>query len=169
MSPPPPSANGPAVQALYCDHHGWLLQWLRRRMAADEAAADLAQDTFLRVLQKPQLPDLREPRAYLTRIANGLMINLWQRRALERAYLEVLAGLPEPATPSEEQRQIALDALIRIDRLLDGLPARVREAFLLSQLDGLKYADIAQRLKVDVRTVKRWMVRAFAACLQGMD
>lgn len=138
-------------------------------MAADEGAADLAQDTFLRVLQKPELPELQEPRAYLTRIANGLMINLWQRRALERAYLEVLAALPEPLVPSEEQRQLALEALLRIDRLLDGLSSQVREAFLLSQLDGLKYAEIAQQMRVDVRTVKRWMVKAVATCLQGLD
>ncbi|MFT3763276.1 MAG: sigma-70 family RNA polymerase sigma factor [Pseudoxanthomonas sp.] len=157
------------VQALYRDHHGWLLGWLRRRMSADEAAADLAQDTFLRVLQKPQLPELQEPRAYLTRIADGLVLNLWQRRALERAYLEVLTSLPEPQAPSEEQRRIALDALIRIDRLLDGLPGRVREAFLLAQLDGLKQANIARRMNVDVRTVKRWMVKAIATCLQGLD
>lgn len=164
-SPPAP----PSLHALYREHHGWLLGWLRKRLSADEAADDLAQDTFLRLLQKPALPALQEPRAYLSRIANGLVINLWQRRSLERAYLDVLATLPEPLQPGEEQRQIALEALLRIDRLLDSLPRRARETFLLSQLDGLRYAEIALHMGVTVRTVKRDMATAFAACLLAMD
>lgn len=166
-APPPPASD--SLKGLYAAHHGWLLQWLRRRMSADEAAADLAQDTFVRLLQKPSLPALEQPRAYLTRIANGLVINLWQRRALERAWLDVLANLPEALVPDEEQRQIALEALMRIDRLLDALPMRTREAFLLSQLDGLTYAVIAERFGVTERTIKRDIVCAMAACMQAME
>jgi RNA polymerase sigma-70 factor (ECF subfamily) len=169
MASAPPLPVSESLEGLYAAHHGWLLQWLRRRMSADEAAADLAQDAFVRLLQKPQLPALEQPRAYLTRIANGLVINLWQRRSLERAWLEVLASLPEAAVPDEEQRQIALEALLQIDRMLDTLPARAREAFLLSQLDGLTYAAIAQRFGVVERTIKRDIVLAMAACLAVMD
>lgn len=169
MASVPSSPLSEAVHGLYQAHHGWLLQWLRRKMSADEAAADLAQDTFVRLLQKSQLPTLDQPRAYLTRIANGLVINLWQRRGLERAWLEVMASLPEALVPDEEQRQIALEALMQIDRLLDALPPRTREAFLLSQLDGMTYAAIAQRLGVVERTIKRDIVCAMAACMAAMD
>ena len=158
-----------SVQTLYSDHHGWLHAWLRSKLGNAADAADLAQDTFVRLLQKPSLPALEQPRAYLTRIANGLVINLWQRRALERAWLDVLANLPEALVPDEEQRQIALEALVRIDRLLDALPMRTREAFLLSQLDGLTYAVIAERFGVTERTIKRDIVCAMAACMQAME
>ena len=49
--------------------------------------------------------------------------------------------------------------------MLNGLPPKVREAFLLSQLDGLTYAQVAQRLDVTVRTVKRYMAQAFEQCI----
>ena len=49
--------------------------------------------------------------------------------------------------------------------LLDGLPARARAAFLLSQLEGLAYADIAQRLGVSVSMVKKYMLQAMAHCM----
>ncbi|THF60184.1 sigma-70 family RNA polymerase sigma factor [Pseudothauera rhizosphaerae] len=163
------SALHQQVETLYAGHHNWLRGWLLKRLGDSCTAADLAHDTFVRLLTRQEAVAIEEPRAYLTCIANGLVINLRQRRALERAYLEVLAGLPEPMAPSAEQRQIAIDALMRIDRLLDGLPARVREAFLLSQLDGLKYAEIALQLNVDLRSVKRYMAKAFAACLLGLD
>ncbi|MEG0885070.1 MAG: sigma factor-like helix-turn-helix DNA-binding protein, partial [Janthinobacterium sp.] len=55
--------------------------------------------------------------------------------------------------------------LHRIDAMLDGLGAKVRTAFLLSQLEGMAYADIAARLRVSERTVKRYMVQAYAQCI----
>ena len=36
--------------ALYAEHHRWLLGWLRQRLGCLHDAADLAQDTFIRVL-----------------------------------------------------------------------------------------------------------------------
>ena len=73
---PPASLRAPLdpVQALYREHHGWLLALLRRRLRCPDGAADLAHDTFVRVLLRPEvLPGLREPRAYLTTIARGLL------------------------------------------------------------------------------------------------
>ena len=40
-----------AVKDLYCDHHGWLKGWLRQRLGNSCDAADLAQDTFVRVIK----------------------------------------------------------------------------------------------------------------------
>ncbi|MRT32423.1 sigma-70 family RNA polymerase sigma factor, partial [Xylella fastidiosa subsp. multiplex] len=76
---------------------------------------------------------------------------------LEQAYLEQLAAMPEPLAPSPEDRLLVIEALHRIDAMLDALPARTRTVFLLSQLEGLGYEEIAQRLEVSVRTVKRDM------------
>ena len=45
------------------------------------------------------------------------------------------------------------------------MPARVRQVFLLSQLDGLTYAQIAEQLQVSLITIKRDMRTAFLACL----
>src|SRR5690606_40403318 len=79
------------IESLYCDHHGWLQAWLRRRLGNSSDAADLAHDTFLRILGRGQREQIWEPRAYLATIANGLVVSHWRRRELERAWLEALA------------------------------------------------------------------------------
>lgn len=43
------------VRALYLDHHAWLINWLRKRLYQADSAQDLAQDTFVHLLGKPQL------------------------------------------------------------------------------------------------------------------
>lgn len=160
-----------SMHTLYRDHHGWLQNWLRKKLDNAFDAADLAQDTFVRVWsawQKHDLPDLNEPRAYLCTVASRLLVSHWRRRSLETAYLDALAALPPTHVPSTEQRLLVLEALQEIDALLDSLAPRVREAFLLAQLEGLTYAEIAQRQGVSDRTVKRHIAKAYEQCLLSM-
>ncbi|MGO1540173.1 MAG: sigma-70 family RNA polymerase sigma factor [Luteimonas sp.] len=152
------------VQVLYRQHHGWLETWLRRRLGSSAQAADLAQDVFVRLLSRPQLEQLRAPRAYLSTIAHGLMVNHLRRQAIERAYLDVLASRPDLHAPSPEDVRLAMEALEDIARMLDGLPSRVRRIFLLSQMDGWTYPRIAGHLGLTVNVVQKAMVRAMAAC-----
>lgn len=154
-----------AVSHLYHVHHGWLHGWLRRKLGCSHHAADLAQDTFVRVLMRDDSLTMREPRAYLTTIANGLLIDHWRKRDIERAWLESIANRQEAVAPSPEQRLLVLDTLYRIDRMLASLPERVRQAFLLAQIHGLTYACIAGRLQVSERMVKKYMAQAMLACI----
>ncbi len=152
------------IEGLYVDHGGWLRSWLRRKLQDPGTAADLAHDTFVRVLAKDALPEMREPRALLTTIAHGLVLNLRRRQRIERAYLEALALLPEPQVPSPETQSILLETLLEIDRLLDALPRPVRQAFLLSQIDGRPQSEIAVELGISIPTVKRYIARALVHC-----
>lgn len=152
------------VQALYRDHHRWLRDWLRLKLGCSHNAADLAHDTFVRLLGRKERADPRDPRAYLATIAQGLVVDFFRRNALERAYLASLAALPEPQVPSPEERAIVLEALVAIDAMLDGMKPAVRQAFILSQLEGLTYAQIAARLDVTVRTVNNYMIKALEHC-----
>ena len=66
------------VHILYSDHHRWLLGWLRSRLGCSQQAADFAQDTFVRILGRSdaelQIEAIREPRSFLTTIANRVLI-----------------------------------------------------------------------------------------------
>ncbi|MES2187316.1 MAG: sigma-70 family RNA polymerase sigma factor [Pseudomonadota bacterium] len=154
-----------AVAALYSDHHGWLRGWLLRRLGCREQAADLAHDTFLRLLTRAEpLGRLEEPRAFLTTVAQRVLSNHWRRQKLEAAYLEALVLAPPSYAPSPEERALLLETLVELDRLLGGLPLPVRRAFLLTQLDGMGHAEVAATLGISITTVKRYLVRAGERC-----
>ncbi len=156
----------PLAHRLYVDHQGWLNGWLRRQLGCSQKAADLAQDTFVRVLSKDHgLDAIREPRAYLHTIAKGLLINHWRRKQIEQAYLDALALQPEAVMPSPESQALTIETLMQVDAMLTRLPHKVRRAFLLSQLHGLTYAAIAVELEVSERMVKKYMAQAMLHCL----
>lgn len=155
-----------AFHDFYYNHHSWLKQWLSRRLGSSWDAADLCQDTFTRVLASSQcVGEIQEPRAYLKTVGKRILINFYNRRSLEDAYMDALAGLPEASAPSPEQRWLILEVLQALDELLDGLPRLVRRAFLLSQLEGLSYREIAEQFSVSERTIKRYMAQAYEHCL----
>ncbi|MDD1014994.1 sigma-70 family RNA polymerase sigma factor [Pseudomonas rubra] len=159
-----PSAPSSSLEGLYVDHHNWLTGWLRRRLGCPDSAADLAQDTFMRLLQARDTPLLNEPRAFLTTVAKRVLCNHYRRQDLERAYLQALAQLPEALAPSEEHRAIIFETLLELDRLLDGLPLPVKRAFLMAQVDGLSYSEIAAQLGISLATVKRYLNKAAMRC-----
>lgn len=165
------SATADTVQALYLQHHGWLVARLRRKLGCGWDAADLAQNTFLRVLTARGLPpeQVAEPRAYLTTIAQRLLSNHLRRRQIERAYLDALALLPEPVAPPPEVRLMVLETLEAIDRLLDGLPVVARKAFLLWRLEELTQEEIAAQLGLSRTSVRRHLAAAATRCYFGAD
>lgn len=159
------------IHTLYSDHAHWLLGWLRGRLGSTPDAADVVQDTYVRLMTSGRHPEPArrdESRAFLVQIAKGLVIDMHRRRRLEQAYLDALARLPEPEVPSQETRAILLETLVSIDAALDALPRRARTTFLLSRFDGLTYSEIATRQGIAVATVRKDMLRATQACLLAL-
>lgn len=151
-------------ESLYGTHHGWLKSWLTRKLQSAFDADDIAQDTFLRVMVSETLSTIRDPRSFLCTIAKRVMVDLFRRNALEKAYLEMLALMPE-GERSPEERESQLETLQLLDSMLDGLNGKTREAFLLSQLDGLTYSEIAHKLGVSISSVKKYVAKAVEHCL----
>ncbi|MFV0454287.1 MAG: sigma-70 family RNA polymerase sigma factor [Pseudomonas sp.] len=158
---------------LYQEHCSWLRGWLYRRLGSSSQAADLAQDVFVRLLgvqrREGVLPDLQQPRAYLATVGRRLLHDHFRRQSLEQAYLESLARLPEAAALSAEELTLVRETLEELDRLLQRLRPLVRQVFLLSQLEGLNYGQIARQLGIGERSVKRYMAQAFEACVLYME
>ncbi|WP_019882855.1 MULTISPECIES: sigma-70 family RNA polymerase sigma factor [unclassified Methylophilus] len=154
-----------SVESLYLNHQSWLKSWLRRQLYCSENAADLAHDTFIRVIAARNASQILEPRVYLATIARRVMVDYFRRSTLERAYLEALAAMPEPVQISAEERAIVIETLCEIDAMLDALGEKTRQVFLLSQLDGMTYPDIAEQMNLSVSSIKKYMARAIEHCL----
>lgn len=163
--PSPPQS----IAGLYGLHHGWLVNWLRGRLGCSQQAADIAQDTFLRVLladrRAPLAAQLVEPRHYLVTVAKRVMVDGFRRRSVEQAYLQLLAEQPEQYALAPEERLMLLETLQALDAMLSGLGPRVKQAFLLSQLQGLGYKAIAAQLGGTVSSVTKYIAKATEHCL----
>lgn len=157
------------LEILYREHHSWLWQWIKSRLDCDDEARDLTQETFIKLLVQNRAEDLRAPKAYLSSIARGLLIDVFRRRSVEKAYLDALTLQPEQHAISPELQHSIFETLMEIDQLLDSMSERGRQIFLMAQLDGLSYAEISRRLDISVNTVRKHFIRAMTQCLLILD
>ncbi|AOA57031.1 sigma-70 family RNA polymerase sigma factor [Acinetobacter larvae] len=156
----------PTVEHLYRDHHSWLYGWLKHRLQQDSLAADLAHDTFVKILQHQERYSLEQPRALLTTIAKNLSYRWWHRKQIEEAYLQQLQFIAPQYYPSPEQELQAIQLLVELYMLMDQLQQREQQVFIKWQIDGLCYAEIAEQLGVSLITVKRDMKKVMLCCLK---
>jgi RNA polymerase sigma-70 factor (ECF subfamily) len=164
-----PASITPLINTLYREHHGWLFAWLRKKLGCPHHAADLAHDTFIRILSLSHAPCLHEPRAYLTITAKRLIIDRARRRQIEQSYLAELALAAETMRnfPSPEEVLAVIQALTQISAALDGLAGKPRQAFLLHYLDGQTHAAVASQLGVSTRMIQKYLVQALVHCHQA--
>lgn len=153
------------VSTLYALHADWLQDWLRRYTRCSQRAADLAQDTFCRILEKREAASIRDGRGYLATVARRILIDDIRHREVERAYLAIHAArTSDVETLTPDRIAEAAQLLGAILRLLEGLPDKTRRAFIKIRFDGMRYADAARQLGVSERMVKRYVACAYAHC-----
>ena len=154
------------ITSLYNTHAGWLRGWLLRHTHCSHKAADLAQDTFCRLLERREVTAaVRTPRSYLATIARRLMIDDVRRARVEAAFLDAHAALMNGAVePGPDRIAEAVHELMAIARVLDGLAEKPRRAYLLARLDGWSHAEIAVELGVSKSMVKQYVAKAAVHC-----
>lgn len=145
-----------AVEEIYITNQAWLKTWLKSKIRNNnDEISDITHDVFIRVLGSGQAQRIQEPKNYLSKIAKGLVIDRFRRRAIEQAYIESIASRPLLETPSEEERYIIIEKLIRIEAMLHSLPARTREIFIMSNIEGIPYRDISLKLGISMKTISK--------------
>ncbi|QPF72398.1 sigma-70 family RNA polymerase sigma factor [Roseateles sp. DAIF2] len=148
-----------------------LLNFCSRSLRDREAAADLVQESYARVLALQQSGrTVEEPRALLYRTARNLQIDQYRRRGSEpeTADAELLqTELERLMAPLADEPQAALASSQAVRQLLatiDALPLRCREAFVLHKFDGLPHAEVAERMGISRKMVEQHIQLALQAC-----
>lgn len=164
-----PSAQH-SVAASACEQYqAELHRFLMRRLHSSHHAQDLAQEAYLRLLrvERPEL--VRQPRAYLYRIAVNLVLEFRLRARREPITYDsdTLAEAAERISeaPADEGERTADTQ--QIELILQQLPPLYRAIFVLRKRDGLSYQEIAQQLEISVHTVKKYLARAVAKVRQA--
>lgn len=162
--------------AVFERYYRELLGFLSHRLRDREAAAELTQESFARVYASEQAgTPVRDPRALLYTTARNLVTDLHRRtqaRGGEAFTDEDQADPDAHAGPAALEPDAALETRQRFETLaaiVDSLPPRCRQAFLLIRIDGLTYAEAAQTMGIAVKTVEMQMQIAMHTCWERME
>lgn len=157
-----------SFDAFYRSENARLLHFFRKRVGW-EAAPDLVQDAFTRVLRSGPFERIENPPAYLTRTARNLLIEQARRKMREQRVFFPLDEGRDASVAPEQTWQIEVAELRRIyRRALRAMPRRTRRIFLMHRLRNMTYREIAEQLGLSDQGVEYHMMRALAGCRKAV-
>jgi RNA polymerase sigma factor (sigma-70 family) len=154
------------LDALYREQSPRLLRSLTRRTANAEDARDLVQEIFCRVASLAagtNLQAIERPHAYLSRIATNLLRDRAKRASRRMQESHVPADEATLAGTDQQRFLETRDMLRRVETAVLRLRPKTREIFMAHRVEGLSYAEIAQRTGLSVKGVEKQMSKAIAA------
>ncbi|WP_260397321.1 RNA polymerase sigma factor [Variovorax sp. KBW07] len=142
-----------------------LLRYFTRKAGDGDTAADVVQEAYTRVLiHQDAGGPVFEPRALLYQTGRNVLASQAVRRAAEQRMLDTLALVSADSAPSVERHVSARQQLARLVALLEDMPRKRRNAFILVRIHGLSYAQTAAHMEISEKAVERHMTRALLDC-----
>lgn len=162
------------VEYLFRQYRDELMRRITTMVRSRDTAADLVQETYLRLVRLIDTQSVEQPRALLHRIATNVAIDHLRSNKNGTNRAEPLdAALELPClVPSQERELIGKERLRRFLGVIEELPPRTKEAFLLYRVYGYSYREIAARMGISVSGVDKHIRRAIeqtCTAIQPLD
>lgn len=150
----------------FVSHYDELIAFVRRKVRCPTLAADIVQETYVRLASAQLSAAVENPRALLYRIAGNLAIDHLRQ---ERTRAKYVTNEPPDETvadtqPSAERTIEAKERLAALIRSVDELPPRCRQVFVLRKFHGLDQAEIAKTLGISRNMVEKHLRNALLHC-----
>lgn len=157
--------------SLFHQYSGELLRFLTAKLGCRDQAADVVQDTFVRIRCLKDLAAVAQPRAFLYKTALNLTIDLFRRQRIrsERIIpLDATEDMPS-AMPRQDVEVEAKERVRLLHEAIADLPPKCRQVFLLHKFMDLPHAEIAVRLGVSKNMVEKHVMKALSRCRERVE
>jgi RNA polymerase sigma factor (sigma-70 family) len=160
-----------SVQNTIRRYHDSLIQFLRQRLRVPEDAFDVAQEAYIRMMQYQDSRQIRSPSSMLFRIAINVANDLGRaelaRGAANQCSVDDLDIVSD--APSVERQLTASEDLALLYTVIEELPPKCRQVFLLSRVRRMTYGQIAVRCGISKKMVEKHISHALAVCMRNVS
>jgi RNA polymerase sigma-70 factor (ECF subfamily) len=169
VTPLKPS-HGRRIIDVYLENQGILRSYISRFLVSSHEIDDVSQETFLRAYNAEKTTAIREPKAFLFRVAKNLMLSEFKKKSYKATdYL------------NEDDHSEVLDSGLRLEddviaqqklgiycEVLASLPPRRRKVMLMKKVYGMSHKEIAARMGVTVSAVEKHLRLGGRKCITLM-
>lgn len=158
-----------AFDVLYKKYSKRLFNFAYSILKSSQEAENLLQDVFLNLWeQRHNIEKDSSVKSYVFTIAYNMAVSVIRKKVREHQFFEYLKTLQdlsqEPVNIEVEYNELT----DRLNKIIDKLPARQREIYLLHKNEGLNYQEIAEKLNISVNTIENHMSRALKTIRTGL-
>src|SRR5262245_38475637 len=165
-----PAYEPVSVQHVIRRYHDSLLRFLYQRLRVKEDAADVAQEAYIRLIQYEGSRKIASPSSMLFRIAINVANDMGRAEQARHVTDQVSLDGVELASdrPAPERELAAEQELARLYEVIDALPPKCRNVFLLSRVRRMTYPQIAEHCGISVKMVEKHISHALAICMKNV-
>lgn len=176
-TPPPEGDRATILTHIVAKYHRALLRYFWKSTRDHGEAEDLTQEVYARLARFQDTAALAQTEGYLFRIAANLLKNKWRGDRVRRRahHVEYDDGL-EKNPPEYDDREASMEQIIDgrdqcryLLEVLNTLPLKTRDVFLLARFEGMSYHEISQRCGISTHMVKKHMMKAIAQVKAAME
>lgn len=162
------SGDRDAFNKLFRQFYSPLIRFSLRYVADEDVAAEVVQDFFVKLWTNHEKLSINSSiNSYMMQSVRNLSLTyINKERSHAEANLSICSEEGEAFDPSEELQGQSLEDAYR--KIVAEMPEKRREVFMLSRFDGLKYAEIAEKLNLSQKTVEAHISAAIRQLKEGL-
>lgn len=145
-----------AFETLFKRYHDDLYRYFHYRINDSELSSDFCQELFVKLWNyREKLSPGKSVKSLLFTMARNMLINHYRHKSIHSSAFEEIS-YSHPEFDLAEH----FDMETELKEIINTLPPKLREVFVLSRFDNMKYKEIASHLGISVKTVEARMSKA---------
>jgi RNA polymerase sigma factor (sigma-70 family) len=158
-----------SIERLFREHNEALIRFLLPRLRSRQAALEVAQEAYVRLLSLDQPGAISYLRSFLFKTAANLAVDRLRREDIHTRAMDtpLFREFTDNRTP--ERAVATAQEVKRLGDLLMALPPKCRQAFILNRFHGMEFPAIAAEMKLSERMVRTYVVRALLYCRANLE
>lgn len=153
------AGNRSVFRDLFDNYYEPLSRYCMRFVSDQEDAEEIVQDVFVMLWEKrDQISITTSLNAYLFRSVKNKALNYKTHLNVRKSYTDHIIATTEISSEADDMAQQELQTMY--EAALESMPEKRRQIFEMSRKDGLKYAEIADKLSISVKTVEAHLSKA---------
>lgn len=153
-------------------HYDELVDHVYRRFGRKSMAHEVVHEAWIQIQMRKTARAIHSPLGLLRRILYHLAVDHCRRSDTRQALVCCMEALPDAPSdqPSAERVLDARRELLMLAEVIQNLPPRCREVFILHKIHGLSQREVAEIQQVSLKTVEKHLrlgMRACRSCLQA--
>ncbi len=148
-----------------------LFSFISKILKDEQEAEDIVQEIFVKIWEsRNKFDDYKSLNSYIFTVAYHNSISIIRKRMVDQKYLEYLRNSSAIHSAPDSISELEFYELnSQVQKLIDRLPERQKQVFLLHREKGLSYPEIAEQLGISKNTVGVHMVKALKYLRQNID
>ena len=148
-------------ESLFRSSYVALVNYAKTLIKDNDTSEEIVQDLFFRIWQKKEKIKIESSLSgYLFRSVHNECLHYIEHNKVKKRYAEEMSYRQPESQESPSDILHYRELQDKIARILERLPERCGIIFYMSRFEGLKYAEIAKKLSISVKTVESNMGKA---------